>query len=72
MTVKQLDDHAEYLTATLQRIRSVGLNATMYASVREAVENSDEFRKAPQHVKDEIIAALEARRLNIIKVYGAI
>lgn len=72
MTRQQLEDHAEYLTATQQRIRNVGLNGTMFANVRESIESSDEFRKAPKHVRDEILAALEARRKSIAKVYGAI
>lgn len=72
MTAAEIKAHAAYLTATQQKIRRVGLNADMYARVREEVESSDEYRNAPESVKVEIRSALEARRLNIAKLGSAI
>lgn len=68
MKKAEIKAHAAYLTATQRRIRSVGLNADMYARIREEVESSDEYRNAPESVKVEIRAALEARRFNIAKL----
>lgn len=72
MDRKELDATAEYLTATLQRIRSVGLNSEMYARVREDVLSAPQFTAAPDHVREEIVSALEARRFNIAKLSSAI
>lgn len=68
MTVAEINAHAAYLTETQQKIRRVGLNADMYARVREEVESSAEYRSAPESVKVEILSALEARRFNIAKL----
>lgn len=72
MTTAEIKAHAAYLTATQQKIRRVGLNADLYARVREEVESSDEYRDAPESVRTEILSALEARRINIAKLGSAI
>lgn len=72
MTPAKITSDAEYLTTTQQRIRSVGLNADLYARIREEVESDPRFKAAPKHVREEIEAALEARRFNIAKLSTAI
>lgn len=67
-----ITSNAEYLTAIQQRIRSVGLNAEMFARVREDVLSDPQFSAAPNHVREEIMSALEARRLQIAKLASAI
>ena len=72
MTSAKITTDAEYLTITLQRIRSVGLNADLYARIREEVESDPRFKDATTHVREEIEAALEARRFNIAKLSGVL
>lgn len=72
MTRATITPDAEYLTATQQRIRSVGLNAEMFARVREDVLSAPQFTAAPDHVREEIVSALEARRFQIAKLASAI
>jgi hypothetical protein len=72
MTSAEIKAHAAYLTETQQKIRRVGLDADLYARVREEVESSDEYRRAPESVRVEVLSALEARRINIAKLGSAI
>ncbi|UYQ71012.1 hypothetical protein OF122_13180 [Pelagibacterium flavum] len=68
MTRAQLDAQSEYLTTTLQRVRSIGLDSGKYSTIMHEVLDGAGFKAAPQHVKDEILAALEARRFSIAKL----
>lgn len=72
MTRAKITSDAEYLTAIQQRIRSVGLNAEMFARVREDVLSDPRFSASPDHVREEIVSALETRRLQIAKLASAI
>lgn len=72
MTSAKITSDAEYLTTTQQRIRSVGLNADLYARIREEVESDPRFKDATPHVREEIEAALEARRFQIAKLASAV
>lgn len=72
MTPAKITSDAEYLTTTQQRIRSVGLNADLYARIREEVESDPRFKAAPKHIRDEITYALEGRRMQIQKLASAI
>ena len=72
MTRSEINDTSAYLTETLQLIRSIGVDAERYLRIREAVESDKRFAKASKPVREEIEAALEARRFNIAKLSTAI